>query len=186
MALSDVEIRAEIRAERLVFDPPINADADGFVRRIGSSSVDLLLHERLIVLDGDRESGVIIDPSARGFNVMDFLDKNGRTEVITEASGYQMEPNRLVIARTLETVHLPLHLAARVEGKSSLARLGLSVHVTAPSVHAGFEGPLYLEMNNIGPFPILLRQGMAIAQLILEHVGLPASRGYAGQFQGQV
>ena len=56
MALSDVEIRAEIRAERLVFDPPINADTDGAVRRIGSSSVDLLLHERLIILDGDRES----------------------------------------------------------------------------------------------------------------------------------
>ena len=182
MALSNVEIRAEITAERLVFEPPIHVDDD----RIGSSSVDLLLHERLIVLGSDRDSGVIVDPSAARFRVMEFLQNNGSTVIIREGGSHQMSPNQLVIARTLETVHLPLHLAARVEGKSSLARLGLSVHVTAPSVHAGFEGPLYLEMNNIGPFPILLRRGMPIAQLILEHVGLPASRGYAGQFHGQV
>ena len=183
MALSNVEIRAEIMAERLVFDPPINDDPDG--SRIGSSSVDLLLHERLIVLPRDSSPGVIVDPSAAGFRVMNFLQNNGRIVIIPEDNSYQMEPNQLVIARTLEAIKLPLHLAARVEGKSSLARLGLSVHVTAPSVHAGFEGPLYLEMNNIGPFPILLRRGMAIAQLILEHVGLPASRGYEGQFQQQ-
>ena len=184
MALSNVEIRAEIMAKRLVFDPPINDDPDD--SRIGSSSVDLLLHERLIVLNIGRNSGIIVDPSASEFAVMDFLQNIGSTVIIPEGGSYQMEPNQLVIAKTLEAIQLPLHLAARVEGKSSLARLGLSVHVTAPSVHAGFEGPLYLEMNNIGPFPILLRRGMAIAQLILEHVGLPASQGYAGQFQGQV
>ena len=183
MALSNVEIRAEIMAGRLVFDPPIDDDPDN--SRIGSSSVDLLLHERLIVLNSGRNSGVIVDPSASEFYVMDFLQNNGSTVIIPEGGSYQMEPNQLVIARTLESIQLPLHLAARVEGKSSLARLGLSVHVTAPSVHAGFEGPLYLEMNNIGPFPILLRREMAIAQLILEHVGLPASQGYEGQFQRQ-
>lgn len=183
MALSNVEIRAEIMAEHLVFDPPINDDPDG--SRIGSSPVDPLLHERLIVLRQESSPGVIVDPSAAGFRVMDFLQKDGETEIIPEGNSYQMDPNQLVVARTLEAIKLPLHLAARVEGKSSLARLGLSVHVTAPSVHAGFEGPLYLEMNNIGPFPILLRRGMSIAQLILEHVGLPASRGYEGQFQRQ-
>jgi dCTP deaminase len=183
MVLSNVEIRAEITAERLVFDPPVDDDPN--FSRIGSSSVDLLLHERLIVLDNGKNSGVVVDPSASGFRVMDFLRNNGKTEIIPEGNSYQMAPNQLVIARTLEAIKLPLHLAARVEGKSSLARLGLSVHVTAPSVHAGFEGPLYLEMNNIGTFPILLRRRMAISQLILEHVGLPASQGYAGQFQRQ-
>ena len=181
MALSDVEIRAEIREQRLSFEPPVNADD---IERIGSSSVDLLLHERLIILEKGSSPGVIVDPSADGFRVMDFLRKNGKENTITDV-GFRMEPNQLVIARTLEIVHLPLHLAARVEGKSSLARLGMSVHITAPSVHAGFEGPLYLEMNNIGPFPILLRQGMEIAQLIIEHVGLPARRPYGGQFQQQ-
>jgi dCTP deaminase len=96
-----------------------------------------------------------------------------------------MDPNRLVIGKTLEVVKLPLHLAARIEGKSSLARLGLSVHITAPTVMAGFSGRLYLEMNNVGPFPIQLKAGMKIAQLILEHVGLPALESYSGQFQRQ-
>jgi dCTP deaminase len=179
MALSDIEIRAEIRAQRLIFTPRVDDDD-----RIDSSSVDLLLDEGLIVLAPGSSPGVIVDPSEDGFSVMQFLRNNGNNETIAD-QGYRMGPNQLVIARTLETIKLPRHLAARVEGKSSLARLGLSVHVTAPSVHAGFEGPLYLEMNNIGPFPIVLRKGMKIAQLILEHVGLPASESYAGQFQGQ-
>ena len=80
---------------------------------------------------------------------------------------------------------LPDHIAARIEGKSTLARFGLSVHVTAPTVIAGFEGNLYLEMNNIGPFPILLKKGMRIAQLILEQVGLPPSERYGGRYQQQ-
>ena len=180
MALSNVEIRAEITAERLVFNPPISVTDE----RIGSSSVDLLLNEQLIILTLNSAPGVLVDPSMPGFRVMDILRNNGEIQDIPE-TGYRMDPNQFVIGRTVEYLTLPLHLAARVEGKSSLARLGLSVHVTAPSVHAGFEGPLYLEMNNIGPFPILLRREMAIAQLILEHVGLPASRGYEGQFQRQ-
>ena len=181
MALSDVEIRAEIAAERLVFDPPIYEEE----RRIGSSAVDLLLHEELLILPG-RESGISIDPTDEGINVMDFLNSHGNTVRLLPDSSYLMEPNHLIIGKTLETVTLPLHLAARIEGKSSLARLGLSVHVTAPTVMAGFDGRLYLEMNNIGPFPIQLKAGMRIAQLILEHVGLPALEGYGGQFQQQL
>ena len=95
------------------------------------------------------------------------------------------EDKNLIIGKTLESVKLPLHLAARIEGKSSLARLGLSVHITAPTVLAGFNGRLYLEMNNVGPFAIQLKAGMNIAQLILEHVGLPALGEYGGQFQKQ-
>ena len=179
MALSDVEIRAEIAAERLVFDPPIDDK-----ERIGSSSVDLLLHEELLVLP-ERVPGVSIDPSDDGIEVMQILGRHGENHMLSTNAAYLMEPGRLVIGKTLEVVRLPLHLAARIEGKSSLARLGLSVHITAPTVMAGFSGQLYLEMNNIGPFPIQLKAGMKIAQLILEHVGLPALEGYRGQFQGQ-
>ena len=75
-------------------------------------------------------------------------------------------------------------LAARVEGKSSLARFGLLVHFTAPTIHAGFSGTIALEMMNLGPAPIRLSRGMPICQLILEQVfGEPLSG--AGQFQGQ-
>jgi dCTP deaminase len=75
-------------------------------------------------------------------------------------------------------------LAARVEGKSSLARCGLLVHFTAPTIHAGFEGTITLEMINLGAYPILLYPGMEISQLIVEQVvGTP--RAAASQFQSQ-
>ena len=179
MALSDVEIQAEIDAKRLIFEPPVT-DRE----RISSSAVDLLLHEELLVLPG-RVAGVSIDPSDDGIDVMDILRRHGEAKTLMPNTPHLMEPNRLVIGKTLESIKLPLHLAARIEGKSSLAPLGLSVHVTAPTVMAGFDGRLYLEMNNIGPFLVQLKAGMKIAQLILEHVGLPALEGYGGQFQQQ-
>lgn len=180
MALSDVEIRAEINAKRLIFDPPIDDE-----KRIGSSSVDLLLHEELLILPEKRVPGVVINPSDEEINVMEILTKHGESRKLSQNESYTMEPNRLIIGKTLESVKLPLHLAARIEGKSSLARLGLSIHITAPTVLAGFNGRLYLDMNNVGPFPIQLKAGMNVAQLVLEHVGLPALEEYGGQFQRQ-
>lgn len=180
MVLSDIEIKAEIDAERLVFDPPIPRDSD----RIDSSAVDLLLHPDLILLPSQRVPGITIVPSDDDVQVMDLLSTQGEHRSLASAS-YRLEPYRLIIGKTLERITLPNHLAARIEGKSSLARFGLSVHVTAPTVIAGFSGNLFLEMRNVGPFAIELSQGMKIAQLVLEHVGLPPSRGYRGQFQRQ-
>jgi dCTP deaminase len=90
----------------------------------------------------------------------------------------------------LERVKLPnySHICARVEGKSSLARLGLGIHVTAPTIHAGFgaserEGsPLQLEIWKVGPVPVELRKGMRICQLIFEEVHGTPEKGYHGQF----
>jgi dCTP deaminase len=72
-----------------------------------------------------------------------------------------------------------------VEGKSSLARLGLAIHVTAPTIHGGFSGNIQLEVINYGPLPIKLRPGMKICQLIFEQtLGVP-EKLYQGQFKGQ-
>jgi dCTP deaminase len=97
---------------------------------------------------------------------------------------------------TLEKVQLPhrSRLAARVEGKSSLARLGVGVHVTAPTIHAGFGAsadpqhlgnPLQLEIWNVGPLSVVLKTGMRICQLIFEVVDGTPEKGYAGQFHIQ-
>jgi dCTP deaminase len=99
-----------------------------------------------------------------------------------------------VLGITLERVALPIDapinlqtsscLAARIEGKSSRARCGLLVHFTAPTVHPGWDGPLALEMINLGPVPFVLKLGMPIAQLIVEEVkGIPVKN--PSQFQGQ-
>ena len=180
MVLSDIEIHAEIFAKRLVFDPPIFDDLE----RIDSSAVDLLLHEDLILLPESPETGYSVTPTDANFDIMRFLSRNGKPWSLTTA-GYKLEPGHLIIGKTLEHITLPDHLAARIEGKSSLARFGLAVHVTAPTVIAGFKGRLFLEMHNVGPFTIELKHKMKISQLILEHVGLPPSKGYGGRFNLQ-
>lgn len=103
----------------------------------------------------------------------------------------------LVLGQTVERVTLPLPvefglaaegkpcLAARVEGKSSRARFGLLVHFTAPTIHAGWSGPITLEIMNLGPAPILLYPDLPICQLIVEEgAGSPSSN--PSTFHGQV
>ena len=101
--------------------------------------------------------------------------------------GYPLKPHTLVLAWTTEYVDLrsSVRLAARVEGKSSLARVGLGVHVTAPTVHAGFNGRIRLEIVNHGKLSIILRQGMKICQLIFEQTLGAPEKGYSGLFSGQ-
>jgi dCTP deaminase len=101
--------------------------------------------------------------------------------------GYILNNGKLVLGWTVETIKLPLNarLAARVEGKSSLARFGLGIHITAPTIHAGFRGRIRLEIFNNNIVPIRLRAGMRICQLIFElTLGTP-DKGYQGQFLGQ-
>jgi dCTP deaminase len=98
-----------------------------------------------------------------------------------------LRPGDFIIALTAERVALPKssRLAARVEGRSSLARLGLGVHVTAPTIHADWDGEIALEITNLGCLDIKLRPGLAICQLIIEQVhGTPAT-SLTSIFQGQ-
>ncbi len=180
MVLSDIDILAEIGAGRLIFDPAIKNPSD----RVDSSAVDLLLHQELILLPEEKVGGFDIVPSDEQMNVMEILEKHGDRQSIANGP-YRLAPGRLVLGKTLEHITLPSHLAARIEGKSSLARFGLSVHMTAPTVMAGFRGNLILEIFNSGPFNIQLSEEMKIAQLILEQVSLPPTNPYSGQFQGQ-
>ena len=106
-------------------------------------------------------------------------------------------PQHFILGWTLERIYLPhtSRLCARVEGKSSLGRMGLGVHVTAPTIHAGFGhnkndpkdhgAPLRLEIWNVGPLPIVLAKGMRICQLIIEEVREVPRAGYGGDFNLQ-
>lgn len=102
-------------------------------------------------------------------------------------NGWDLEPKKLVLGWTRERIELPLHgrVAARVEGKSGLARIGLSIHCTAPTIHAGFVGTIQLEIVNHGPIPIKLRPSVSICQLVFEQTLGMSSKAYAGQFSGQ-
>ncbi len=127
--------------------------------------------------------GATVEPSEG--DVLTTLRTLYRPIPIDDREGYTLRPRAFVLAQTLEQVELPLMppgpaglarrcLAARVEGKSSLARFGLLVHFTAPTIHAGFRGPIALEMMNLGERPIRLRTRMRICELIIEEVeGVP-------------
>lgn len=98
------------------------------------------------------------------------------TPLIMDASGgYVLKPGLFVLGRTIEWLELPIRpgrpvYAARVEGRSSFARCGLLVHFTAPTIHAGFEGTITLEIMNFGKQDIVLHPDLYIAQLVFEQV----------------
>lgn len=181
MILTDREIRLALQQKQIVIDPPPDE------RAFSSTAVDLTLDEHVTEFkDGAGGIEQVIDPSHSDFQSEKTLSLI--SEKITIASGgYLLSPNQLVLGWTREYVDLLWHsrVAGRVEGKSSLARLGLAVHVTAPTIHAGFKGRIRLEMVNHGKLPIRLRAGMRICQLIFEQTLGTPEKGYQGQFSGQ-
>lgn len=182
MILTDREIRNSIEAG--IFDITPRPAPEAY----SSTTVDLTLSPNIRVYHkthtaGHRES---IDPSEPGFDVIKVIKKLTDALTIPE-DGYNLQRHELLLAWTAETVDLKDHcrVGARVEGKSSLARVGLSVHVTAPIIHTGFKAQIQLEIVNHGPLPICLKSGMRICQLIFEQtLGMP-DKAYKGQFLGQ-
>jgi dCTP deaminase len=190
MILSNLEIHAALDSKRLIIDPePSPREASAGACPYGTHAVDLRLGAQLRVpLKGPYS----FDLTRPDFSL--FLKRNSEPVLIEENRPYLLEPNTFVLGITLERVALPIDapanlqlnscLAARIEGKSSRARTGLLVHFTAPTVHPGWDGPLALEMINLGPVPFVLKLGMPIAQLIIEEVkGIPAAK--PSQFQQQ-
>jgi dCTP deaminase len=175
MILTDREIQIFIASAQLKITPEPSADA------YSSTSLDLTLDE-----PGEawkKLPGQPVRPNAAGYNYKQLEARKQKVSL----NGYHFEPNTLLLGWTRETVILPLtsRIAARVEGKSGLARLGLLVHMTAPTIHAGFIGQIQLEMCNLGPYPIILDVGMPICQLVFEITFGTPSKGYVGQFAGQ-
>jgi dCTP deaminase len=103
---------------------------------------------------------------------------------------FELAPGGFTLARTAERFKLPPHLAARVEGKSSIGRLGMGIHTTAGFIDPGFEGTITLELWSMAPLPIRLRPGMRIGQLCLFRLDAAAQRPYGSaglrsRYQGQ-
>jgi dCTP deaminase len=193
--LSNTAIITALREERLVIDPePSLPDfASGVRGTYDNTSVDLTLASRLLI---PREGlASVIDP--RIGDITKTLTTLSEPHDMDLEQGFRLDPRRFVLGVTEQQIYLPLPpaipeqyrnhgcLAARVEGKSSLARLGLIIHFTAPTIHAGFgKAPIALEIMNLGPAPITLSPGLRICQLIVETVeGEPADQ--PGKFQRQ-
>ena len=162
MVLSDRDIRAEIAAGRIVIDPFIP-------EAVQPSSVDLHLDKRFRVFRNSRYPYIDVR-----------VDQPDMTELVEIAGDdpFILHPGEFVLGSTLERVELPNDLVARLEGKSSLGRLGLLIHSTAGYVDPGWEGNLTLELSNVANLPITLYDGMKIGQISFQRLSSPAEVGY--------
>jgi dCTP deaminase len=172
--LSDRDIRAEIKAGRLGVDP----FDDSLVQ---PSSVDVRLDNLFRVFNNTRYTH--IDPSLRQDDLTTLVEPK-----VDEP--FVLHPGEFVLGATLERCTLPDDLAGRLEGKSSLGRLGLLTHSTAGFIDPGFSGHITLELSNVANLPITLWPGMKIGQLCLLRLTSPAEHPYGSaavgsKYQGQ-
>jgi dCTP deaminase len=187
MILSNLEVQRALKEQRLFINPePAPRLTSGLPKSpYNTHSVDLTLGDVIVV-----PSAIPADVDPSGAGLMQLLANNKKQYISTLEQPFVLKPGLFILAQTRETIGLPIPkdgqkcLGARIEGRSSLARLGLLVHFTAPTIHPGFTGTITLEIINHGPNRISLRPGIAIAQLIVEEVaGIPDF--YPSQFQGQ-
>src|SRR4051812_7026514 len=174
MVLSDRTIRAEIEAGRVVIDP---YDA-GLVQ---PSSIDVRVDRRFRVFQNSRYP--YIDVRQPMEDLTELVEVEGDEPFI-------LHPGEFVLGQTLERVTLPNDLVARLEGKSSLGRLGLLIHSTAGFVDSGFSGNLTLELSNVANLPITIYHRMPIGQLSFMRMDAPVERPYGSaetgsKYQGQ-
>ena len=174
MLLSDRDIRTQIDTGRVSLDP---YDAG----MIQPSSIDVRLDKHFRVFDNHKYAS--IDPA---------IEQPDLTRLVEVDPGkpFVLHPGEFVLGSTFESVSLPDDIAARLEGKSSLGRLGLLTHSTAGFIDPGFEGNVTLELSNTATLPINLWPGMKIGQLCFFQLSSPAehpygSAKYGSRYRGQ-
>lgn len=175
MVLSDRSIKEQMMAGKIRIEPFDPED-------IQPSSVDLHLANRFQVFRNSRYP--YIDPSRQQSGLMELVEA-------TAEDPFVLHPGEFVLGATTERVMLPDDIVARLEGKSSLGRLGLLIHSTAGYVDPGWDGTLTLELSNVANLPIVLTPGMPIGQISFTQMTTPVDRPYGtpglgSRYQGQI
>ncbi len=173
MVLSDRDIRAAIAQGRIAIDPfeP---------KRLQPASVDITLDRTFRVFRSTRHAYIDL---AKGVDDI--------TELVTvDSEPFILHPGEFVLGSTFERVRLGNDIVSRVEGKSSLGRLGLLIHSTAGFIDPGWDGHITLELSNVNTIPITLYARMRIGQLSFFPLSSPAERPYGSEglgssYQGQ-
>jgi len=175
MVLSDRSIRELLASGRIRLEPYDPCD-------LQPSSVDVHLAARFQVFRNSRYP--YIDPLREQVGLMEMAQASAEEPFV-------LHPGEFVLGATVEYVGLPDDLVARLEGKSSLGRLGLLIHSTAGYIDPGFEGTLTLELSNVANLPIVLTPGMSIGQISFMRMTTPVERPYGSpglgsRYQGQI
>jgi len=169
--LSDLDIHAALTHGDIVVEP-----IDDLERRLQPSSLDVRLGHQFLVPRRHRLE--FIDPKVDSTGLWDEKD-------VEEGGYFVLHPGEFILATTLEKVSLPASIAARVEGKSSVGRLGILVHSTAGFIDPGFVGQVTLEVFSVSSLPTRLYPGMPIGQLAFFRLDTPAENIYDGKYAGQ-
>jgi dCTP deaminase len=172
--LSDRDLRTELAAGRIIIEPFDEAC-------VQPSSIDIKVHNLFRVFRN--HTAGIIDVKKDMTDLTELVD-------IPLDGVFILHPGEFVLGSTLERVAVPNDLVARVEGKSSLGRLGLLIHSTAGFIDAGFDGHVTLELANVANLPITLYPGMKIGQISFMKMTSPAEKPYGSgakgsKYQGQ-
>ena len=168
MLLSDRDLHAAIAGGQLGIDPYDTG-------MLQPASIDVRLDRAFLVFETHRHA--CIDPAVR-------QDDLTRLVEVQDGEAFVLHPGEFVLASTLERVRLPRDLAARLEGKSSLGRLGLVTHSTAGFIDPGFEGHVTLELSNAATLPLKLWPGMKVGQLAVFQMTGPAEFPYGSVVRG--
>ncbi|MFO7292141.1 MAG: dCTP deaminase [Actinomycetes bacterium] len=174
MIFSDRTIREALAEGRIGIDPLEPS-------YIQPSSVDLRVDRRFRVFENHRHPA--IDPRSPQEDITKLIE-------VDEDEPFMLHPGEFVLGATLERVRLGLDVVARLEGKSSLGRLGLLIHSTAGFIDPGFEGAITLELSNVATLPIAIYPGMKIGQISFYQLSTPADHPYGSpelgsKYQGQ-
>ena len=172
MVLSDRSIKSEIAAGRIVIDPYDES-------LVQPSSVDVRVDNKFRVFHNARYPYI---------DVRKPMDDLTELIEVTGDEPFVLHPGEFVLGQTLELIELPDDIVARLEGKSSLGRLGLLIHSTAGFVDPSWTGNLTLELSNVANLPITIYHGMPIGQISFMRMDGPVERGYGSRgnkYQGQ-
>ncbi|MDR2673064.1 MAG: dCTP deaminase [Coriobacteriales bacterium] len=174
MVLSDRTLKEELAAGRIIIDPFLPTD-------IQPASIDLHLGDSFRVFRNSRYP--FIDPNVSQPDLTELM-------LATKTDPFVLHPGEFVLGTTLERVALPNDILGRLEGKSTLGRIGLLIHSTAGYVDPGWNGHLTLELSNVANLPILLTPGMRIGQIAFERMSTPVDKPYGhpdlgSHYQGQ-
>lgn len=163
--LSDKDLKKCIDEGKIVIDPLTDE------KQIQPSSIDMRIGDEFKVFRVIRKP--FIDPKDDE-DIASYME----SLTVSEGEAFIIHPNEFALATTYEYVKVPDNLVARVEGRSSMGRLGVTMHVTAGYIDPGFEGKITLEISNIGAMPVALYPGQRVCQLVFETMTSPAEKPY--------
>lgn len=166
MVLSDIDLKNALKSKRIKISPSPDLSA-----ALGSCSVDLRLGNVFRVFEHSKKA--FIDPSKK-----DYSNEITREIKVKDGEAFVIQPGDFVLAVTLEKVQIPNDLMGRLEGRSSLGRLGLVVHSTASIFDPGWDGNCVLELGNLGRMAVSLTPGMRICAMTFEELKSPSQNPY--------